>query len=55
MHLLYIYMYIKPVNYFYKKLHLRSLAGVLNAPPEYLELNAIQKLNLLFKQWFQDR
>ena len=45
----------KAVNYFYKKLHLRSLTGVLNAPPEYLKLNAIQKLNLLFKQWFKDR
>ena len=55
MHLLYIYMYIKPVNYFYKKLHLRSLTGVLNAPSEYRKLNAIQKLHLPFKQWCKDR
>ena len=31
----------KSLNYFYKKLHLRSLNGVLNTPLEYLKLNAI--------------
>ena len=45
----------KTVNYFYKKLHHRSLIGVLNASPEYLKLNAIQNLNLPFKQWCKDR
>ena len=40
----------KPINYFYKKLHLRSLTRVLNAPPEYLKLNAIQKLISPFNQ-----
>ena len=44
----------KPVNYFYRKLYLRSFTGVLNAPPEYLKLNVIQKLNLPFKQWYKD-
>ena len=29
------------MNYFYKKLHLRSLTGVLNTPLEYLKLNVI--------------
>ena len=36
------------MNYFYKKLYFRSLTEVLNAHLEYLKLNAIQKLNLLF-------
>ena len=31
----------KSLNYLYKKLHLRSLNGVLNTPLEYLKLNAI--------------
>ena len=38
----------KPLTIFTKKLYLRSLTGVLNAPLEYLKLNAIQKLDLSF-------
>ena len=32
-----------------------SLTRVLNAPLEYLKLNAIQKLNLPFMQWCKER
>ena len=45
----------KALNYFYKELRFRSLTGILNGPPKYLKLNAIQKLNLRFKQWCKDR